>query len=184
MAYDEHCKKGIYRNVFFENELRKLINHETPKIIKQVLPFVNQKILNNGSVLNKKFKDSVSTDTDYKVNPLNEGDNAKIQYTYLTADYGSLKVYFRICFNGGKHGHENNGIHTQYCHYVEKVVYIGKIENDSLLLSVDDFEKLEIIDIEEEYTQFLKCQKLMTEYQRELSKLSFFKTKNFISETE
>jgi len=134
------------REIHYENELLKIHNKLTEKVIPQLQEFMGKKITTLKG-LSSKVTDKIHF-PDFNVIPLKDG-YAKLNYCYLYSYYNSLYIKYSIVFNGGSY--DDN---TYYCDYRDSILYVGNI-NDNILDKICEItitplinEKMELEKIE------------------------------------
>jgi hypothetical protein len=155
----------IYPNqIHYNNELNKILVKEIQNIYPQLLPFLNKQILLSDGKNSKKFKiDFLRTDPA----PLKNNDFGRNHICYLDISTYSIWLKVSLCFSGGKY--EDN---TYYCSYIDKSVYIGKVENCMLTeISkpddiIKDYKLNNLIDIDNEQAKVKKYNSLLSELEQ------------------
>lgn len=150
--------------VHYNNELNKVILKEIQNIYPQLLPFLNKPILLADGKTSKKFKiDFLRTDPE----PLKTGDFARNHICYLDVSTYSIWLKVSLCFSGGSY--ENK---TYYCSYIDKSVYVGKIDNCMLTEifkpeeTIKDYKLNESINIDKEQAKVNRYNSLLSELEQ------------------
>lgn len=173
-------KEQIENRVFMENEINRILNEEVPKILEQIKPFLNEKVVNQTGQLTKKFKDTIKLNNDIKAIPLKDG-YVSIHFNFITCQYDYLKYKFGLCFSGGdldkdSIGRRNNPRYknTYYCVYVDKEIYLSsQLEKGFILKGLEDFKPYPFINAEEQFNQIIKVRNLKEELSREENKIYY-----------
>lgn len=157
--------------VHFNNELNKILVKEIENIYPQLLPFLNKQVLLSDGKNSKKFKiDFLRTDP----KPLKPDDFGRNHICYLDISEYSIWLKVSLCFSGGKYED-----HTYYCSYIEKSVYIGKINNCVLTeISkpediIKDYKLNILIDSDQEQAKVNKYNSLLAELEQVKNSFSY-----------
>lgn len=147
-------------DVHGNNELNRIALLLIACIYPQLLTYLGQKI----NTLNGKSKKFVINFDKIIPNICNitNKDFASNQLCYIDIDKYSIYLNVKLCFNGGEY--ENN---TYYCQYFEKSIYLGDMENFTLLnlLSLNEITAnlSNVINIDDEIEKIEKYVKLKNE---------------------
>lgn len=157
--------------VHYNNELNKIIVKEIENIYPQLLPFLNKQVLLSDGKNSKKFKiNFLRIDPE----PLNKNDFGRNHICYLDVSNYSIWLKVSLCFSGGKYEDK-----TYYCSYIDKSVYIGKIDNCVLIeISkpediIKDYKLNSFIDIDQEQAKVNKYNSLLTELEQVKNSFAF-----------
>jgi hypothetical protein len=149
------------------NELKKVGKAEIENVIPQLSQYLGKQILTQTG-LSKRF---VVNFVELKPNPLPEGFAAN-HHAYIKVEYKSVKLYVKLCFNGGKYDDR-----TYYCQYFDDVYYLGETDERGVLTVVESAKEViegrklnDVINYDEQL-------KLIEEYKAMESKLSDLKHK-------
>ena len=133
--------------IFMENENIKVCNIFDKKIKEYFKKYLNEKVVKIDNSLIKKIHDdlefkNIVNEKNYNVTPLKNGHSQL--HIYVSYHYTSLTATIKICFNGGTYEDK-----TYYCVYIERTVYIGKIEQ-GILKEIEPIQQFKLIDYEEQ----------------------------------
>ena len=146
-----------------ENETRKVLNHEIPRIKAILTPFIGQQIYKKDFSLLKKIKDLITFDSK-QATPFKSGGRADIMI-YLNCSEHSLYLTGDICFSGGSYEDRTN-----YCYYYKIEKWVGSIEKLSLK-ELTDITPFELLEYSEQIAQLEKVKTLKAQYEQEENKL-------------
>lgn len=129
---DSYDIELIKHKVHFENECRKILNIEGPRIVKLLKEFEGQKVLKVTGELLKNIKDKITFPA-YTVIPLKDGDRATIHWLNIKTTAYSITLELKLCFHGGHYQHDVTAEvyknDPYYCEYYESVKYVATLHN-------------------------------------------------------
>ena len=124
--------KNLNLRVHAANELNKVSKKELQSVLTQLEKYKGEKIYNIDNSLTKK---TPVKHLKHIVKPFNRG-HAITQSIYLKNTGHSLWLNITVCLNGGSYEDKTN-----YCIYLKKSFYLGKLDNN-ILVDVENFDKL------------------------------------------
>jgi hypothetical protein len=135
------------QRIFMENEYIKLHKELEPKLKAYFKNYIGTKIKNADGTLIKKIKSDLEYQklidrNAYKITPLSGGFASLNLYVVL--DTYSIRAGLQLCFNGG--AYENK---TYYCEYVDRSIYIGKLDG-GILAELHDQDNMTELNPEEQ----------------------------------
>jgi len=128
--------------IHIHNEYNKIAAPIVEYIKGVCKTFVGKKVQTQKG-LSSKFYDVVKVDKEtIKVNPIPGTKWAKVHFISVQREYNDIFVEISLCFANGKEG----------CVYEKNTWYIGKIDDNGILLSVNDNCKVPVLvlDLETE----------------------------------
>ena len=156
---DSYDIELIKHKVHFENECRKILNIEGPRIVKLFKEFEGQKVLKVTGELLKNITDKIIF-PEYKVTPLKAGDWANVHWLMIKTSGYSITLELSLSFHGGHYKHdvtaEQYKADPYYCEYYESVKYVASLQN-SVITKVEEAEVLPLLDLKEQVQYYNEC---------------------------
>jgi len=153
------------------NYLNNFYNLNAPKMLDSFQSMVGEKIFTANREKTKKHLVFLDGLTERISNEVKEGHLS--MYCWFDVRQSNLYIKFKICLNGKDENRD-------FCHYLEKSLYIGKMENGTRFLEVNPnkFEPLEKVTISDQIKKINKfhlaeelvrdCRKEVNDHLKEL----------------
>lgn len=173
---ESHDIEVIKHKVHFENECRKILNIEGPRMVKLFKEFEGQKLLKVTGELLQKVKDEIKF-PEYAVTPLKKGDWAKVHWLSIKSTGYSITLELSLCFNGGHYQHDVTAQEYRdnpyYCEYYESVRYIASLQNGVLVKVEEDVVALPLLNVKEQIQYYEECKLAETNYKDARGKMFY-----------
>jgi hypothetical protein len=170
-------KEQVKNNVFMENTIRQIVNHEARKLHVLLSEFSDDKVTKADGSFLKKIQDRLSFEKDVEIKPLTDDGYAGVGCIYTRITDYSIQIIANISWNGGTYQHEANyDPANPYYHYqFEQSAYLAEFVTDGVrhikVMKLGDLSPMPMLFQKAEEDHYAKAIQLKEELDEELRQI-------------